>query len=78
MSEIPKDHFKAAYRYLYQICWRSESGEHALHVMSEHGLLTDNSIIDHIDFLKEQGIEVSFYYGSSDWMNTDFSGKKVS
>ena len=78
MSEIPKDHFKAAYRYLYQICWRSGSGEHALHVMSEHGLLTDNSIIDHIDFLKEQGIEVSFYYGSSDWMNTDFSGKKVS
>ena len=57
---------------------RSGSGEHALHVMFEHGLLTDNSIIDYIEFLKEQGIEVSFYYGSRDWIHTDFSEKKVS
>ena len=46
--------------------------------MFEHGLFTDNSIIDHIDDLKEQGIEVSFYYGSRDWMDTDFNDKKIS
>ena len=46
--------------------------------MFEHGLLTDNPIIDHIDDLKDQGIEVSFYYGSRDWMNTDFNDKKIS
>ena len=64
--------------YLYQIFCRSGSGEHALHVMFEHGLFTDNSIIDHIDDLKAQGIEVSFYYGSRDWMDTDFNDKKIS
>ena len=78
MCGIPKEHSKDAYHYLYQILLRSGSGEHALHIMFEHGLLTDFPIIDHIDDIKQQGIEVSFYYGSKDWMNTDFNGVKIS
>jgi len=74
MAGIPKEHFNTAYKYLYQIFLRSGSGEYALHKMFDNGIIPYSPIIDSLEDFKQNNITVSFIYGDSDWMNTDFNG----
>lgn len=48
MPGIPEEHFNIVHAYLYQILWRSGSGEHALQIIFEAGLIPETPIIEDI------------------------------
>jgi len=64
--------------YFYQILLRPGSGEFALRVMFKYCLFTDKPIVKMLPEMKRNGIEVSFYFGSKDWMDNAYGGEKVS
>ena len=78
MPGIPQDDFDTMYNYFTQIFMRKGSSESALHSLFEYGIIPYTPIIDSLKDFKEQGIEVSFHYGTRDWMDTEFNGEKVS
>lgn len=63
--------------YMHQIIMRKGSSEYGFSKMFPNFMYSDKAISNHLDEYHDLGIEISFYYGSSDWMNTDFNGTKI-
>lgn len=64
--------------YMHQIIMRKGSSEYGFGKMFPDFMLSDKAIGNHLDEYHDLGIEISFYYGTRDWMDTDFNGKKIS
>jgi pimeloyl-ACP methyl ester carboxylesterase len=64
--------------YMHQIIMAEEGSESAFNIMFPDFFMTDRPIMKFVEQYKEHGIEVSFYYGDRDWMDTNFNGKYVS
>ena len=39
---------------------------------------SEHAISNHLEEYQELGLEITFYYGEKDWMNTSFNGLNVS
>lgn len=78
ISNLPEDELEAFANYMVQIIMRKGSGEFGFGIMFPNFMYSDKAIAYHLDEYKELGIEISFYYGSVDWMDSSFNGKRVS
>lgn len=64
--------------YMHQIIMGRGSSEYGFGVMFPDFNFSDKAISNFLEEYKEHGIEISFYYGSYDWMDTSFNGSHVS
>lgn len=77
-DKIEGEELEAVAEYLEQIIMRSGSSEYAFRKMFPYFNRSDHAICNSLDEYKEKNIDISFYYGSKDWMNTNFNGYNVS
>ena len=68
-----KDH-EVLKDYLYQVCLQKGSGEFALNLMFNDILFAEKPILSFIEELKSK-TDVSFFYGTWDWMNLKLGDK---
>ena len=64
--------------WLEQIVMRKGCSEFGFAKMFPYFNRSEHAISNHLEEYKELGIEISFYYGTKDWMNTCFNGLNVS
>jgi pimeloyl-ACP methyl ester carboxylesterase len=77
-GELEGDELEAFKQYMKQIVMRKGSSEYAFVKMFPNLMMSEHAISNHIEDYQDLGIEVTFYYGTNDWMNTKHNGKKVS
>lgn len=78
LTSVSDDDFDKLYNYLFQILMRKGSSEYALNIMFKHIFMTPTPIIESIEELSQKNIDVSFYYGTKDWMNTTLNDIHIS
>lgn len=69
-QELEEEETEAMAEYLAQIIMRRGSSEYAFPKMFPNFNFSEHAIQNHLEDYKELGIEISFYFGEYDWMNT--------
>jgi len=77
-KKLDEEERDAFIEYMHQIIMKKGSSEYGFGKMFPNFMYSDKAIGNHIHEYKNYGIEVSFYYGTHDWMDTDFNGDKIS
>jgi cardiolipin-specific phospholipase len=77
MGDLPEDQFNVLKEYIYQVCLKKGSGEYALNVLFEEVIFAKNPIMNDIDELWSK-VDVSFFYGTRDWMNLAVKDEHIS
>mmetsp|Transcript_3993 Transcript_3993/g.3339 ORF Transcript_3993/g.3339 Transcript_3993/m.3339 type:complete len:216 (-) Transcript_3993:80-727(-) len=77
-ANLEGEELEAIAEYLEQIIMRDGSSEYAFRKMFPFFQRSDRAISNYLDEYKKLGVEISFYYGTDDWMNTSFNGLHVS
>ncbi|CAI2372487.1 unnamed protein product [Moneuplotes crassus] len=77
-NELDIKDLKAIVQYLEQITLRKEGSESAFVKMFPHFNRSKYAICNYLDEYEELDIEISFYYGECDWMNSCYNGLNVS
>lgn len=77
-GELEGEELETFKEYMKQIIMRKGSSEYAFGQMFPNFMISEHAISNHIEDYKELGIEISFYYGTEDWMDTKYNGKRIS
>ncbi|CAI2372178.1 unnamed protein product [Moneuplotes crassus] len=77
-NELDAEQLEAIKEYLSQIILRKGSSEYGFVKMFPYFNRSENAILNHLDEYNELNLEISFYYGTKDWMDTCFNQTKVS
>jgi len=75
---LPDEEIRAFTEYMHQIIMMRGSSEFGFGLMFPDLMYSDKAISNFIEEYKEHGIEISFYYGTHDWMDTKFNGENIS
>lgn len=78
IDHIPDEHYEPFSKYMLELCLSKGSGEYAFAIMFPHIHFCDKAIFNFLDKYKENGTPLSFHYGAKDWIDTSFTGEKIS
>lgn len=78
LNNVPEEELPAVISYMHQIIMANGSSEYAFNIMFPNFIMSDKAIMENLDHYKENKINYYFFYGSHDWMNTNFNGELVS
>ena len=87
LDKVPEEEYPALLDYMHQIIMSDGSSEYAFNKMFPNFMITDKAIANNLEKYKEDGIgkvikficlDYWFFYGSYDWMDTNFNGDYVS
>ncbi|CAI2372620.1 unnamed protein product [Moneuplotes crassus] len=77
-GELIEEELEAIAEYLTQVTLRKGSSEYGFAKMFPYFNRSEHAVSNHLEEYKELGLEISFYFGEKDWMNTCFNGFNVS
>jgi hypothetical protein len=77
LTGLPQEHVIDYKEYLYQICALKGSGEYGINNMFDRVLFSYTPLVQDIETLREK-FDLSFFYGTRDWMDLDFDGESIS
>ena len=77
-KSIPEDEMDLMCDYMHHIIMNKGCSEPALNIMFPNFMVTEKAISNFLEEYIENNIEISFYYGTHDWMNSSFNGDNVS
>lgn len=78
LSSLSDDEKELYAEYSHHIIMNTGSSEKAMNIMFPHFNVSEYAISNYLDEYLNNDIEISFYYGSHDWMNTSYNGDYIS
>ena len=70
------EEMQALNEYSYQVNMGSGNGNDAIYQIFYQGLFTDTPLWELFDNYKKNGIEISFHFGSEDWIDIFYGDTK--
>mmetsp|Transcript_16731 Transcript_16731/g.14649 ORF Transcript_16731/g.14649 Transcript_16731/m.14649 type:complete len:124 (-) Transcript_16731:61-432(-) len=74
--KMENEELEIVINYFYQILMQEGSGEYSFVPMFPKMWFTDEAILGYLGEYKN--LDISFYYGNKDWIDSSYSGKKCS